>query len=186
MLDLLWDAHSGPVFDATLELWVAARTDPELRTALVRLEREVTRDTLTQIDEAFGAVAREPGFRDDVEFALATIRGVALLRAASGARSPAVKRRWAAARERLLGAALRPRLGAGWSRAVAGIDPGTYWRERRSVPAVKAAGTLRGTAASERYEAAVGITLGRSSPKPSPVGFPGGLLGEVLSHRAST
>ena len=102
MLDLLWEAHSGPVFDATLELWVAARTDAELRTALVRLEREVTRDTLAQIDEAFGEIAREPGFRDDVEFALAAIRGVALLRAASGERSPAVKRRWAAARERLL------------------------------------------------------------------------------------
>ena len=102
LLDLIWEAHSGPVFAATLELWVAARTDPELRTQLVRLERGVTRDTWSQVEEAFGAAAQAPGFRDDVDFALATIRGVALLRSASGENSKAVARRWAAARERLL------------------------------------------------------------------------------------
>jgi AcrR family transcriptional regulator len=102
LLDLVWDSHSGPIFDATLELWVAARTDPELRTELVRLERGVTRDTWEQIEGAFGDVAQRPGFRDDVDLVLATVRGVALLRSASGEKSPAVKRRWAAARERLL------------------------------------------------------------------------------------
>lgn len=102
LLDLIWDAHSGPIFDATLELWVAARTDPELRSALVRLERLVTRDTWKEIEAAFGDVAHRPGFRDDIDLVLATVRGVALLRSASGEKSPAVKRRWAAARERLL------------------------------------------------------------------------------------
>lgn len=29
-LDLLWRLHRGPVFAATVELWVAARTDPDL------------------------------------------------------------------------------------------------------------------------------------------------------------
>lgn len=29
-LELLWEIHSGPVFVATTELWLAARTDPEL------------------------------------------------------------------------------------------------------------------------------------------------------------
>ena len=102
LLDLIWEAHSGPVFAATLELWVAARTDPELRGHLVKLERGVTRDTWAQVEEAFGDVAGRPGFRDDVDLALATIRGVALLRSASGENSKAVERRWAAARERLL------------------------------------------------------------------------------------
>ena len=32
-LDLLWDMHSGPLFAAAMELWVAARTDRELRAA---------------------------------------------------------------------------------------------------------------------------------------------------------
>jgi AcrR family transcriptional regulator len=31
LLDRLWETHRGPVFAATVELWVAARTDPELR-----------------------------------------------------------------------------------------------------------------------------------------------------------
>src|SRR4051794_7435955 len=29
-LDMLWQTHSGPLFQAALELWVAARTDAEL------------------------------------------------------------------------------------------------------------------------------------------------------------
>lgn len=102
MLDFVWEAHSGPMFDATLELWVAARTEPELRTHLIALEREVTGDLWAVVEEVFGDVAHQPGFRDDVELALAAVRGVALLRAASGEKSPAVKRRWAAARERLV------------------------------------------------------------------------------------
>jgi AcrR family transcriptional regulator len=40
-LDLLWHQHSGPLFAASLELWVAARTDPDLRAAIIPLERDV-------------------------------------------------------------------------------------------------------------------------------------------------
>src|SRR5882762_4428940 len=29
LLDQVWAVHNGPVFQATMELWVAARTDPE-------------------------------------------------------------------------------------------------------------------------------------------------------------
>lgn len=102
MLDLLWEAHSGAVFDATLELWVAARTDPELREPLVRLERDVTATMWELGREVLGARTEEPGFRDDMDLTLATIRGVALLRASSGEKSRAVERRWQAARIRLL------------------------------------------------------------------------------------
>lgn len=102
MLDLLWEAHSGKVFDATLELWVAARTDDELRKHLVRLERDVTAKMWELGQEALGDRVQDPRFRDDMDFTLATIRGVALLRASSGEKSRAVERRWRAARERLL------------------------------------------------------------------------------------
>jgi AcrR family transcriptional regulator len=37
-LDLMWDLHQGPVFHATVELWVAARTDPELHSQLSMVE----------------------------------------------------------------------------------------------------------------------------------------------------
>ncbi len=40
-LDLLWEMHSGPLFAAAMELWVAARTDRDLRGRLLPMEREV-------------------------------------------------------------------------------------------------------------------------------------------------
>lgn len=39
-VDLLWSMFSGPTFTAVLELWVAARTDPELAEQLVAVDRE--------------------------------------------------------------------------------------------------------------------------------------------------
>jgi AcrR family transcriptional regulator len=42
-LDLLWSTFSGPLFTAALELWMAARTDPELAEHLLPAEREIGR-----------------------------------------------------------------------------------------------------------------------------------------------
>jgi AcrR family transcriptional regulator len=39
-IDLLWSMFSGPTFVAWLELWMAARSDPALAEAVVRLDRE--------------------------------------------------------------------------------------------------------------------------------------------------
>jgi AcrR family transcriptional regulator len=39
-LDLLWSMFSGPTFAAWLELWMAARSDPALAAAVIRLDRE--------------------------------------------------------------------------------------------------------------------------------------------------
>lgn len=102
LLDVLWQAHQGDVFDATLELWVAARTDPELHRGLVALEKRVARTMLEASAELLSDHADRPGIVDDVELALATVRGIALLRIASGENGRAVTRRWQAARERLL------------------------------------------------------------------------------------
>lgn len=102
LLDVLWDAHQGDVFDATLEVWVASRTDPELRQGLVELERGVSQSIWELVEDVLGTESGRPGFRDDFDFALATTRGIALLRIASGGSSQAVTRRWQAARERLL------------------------------------------------------------------------------------
>lgn len=43
-LDLLAEALSGPLYAATLELYVAARVDRELHEALVPVEQQVTRE----------------------------------------------------------------------------------------------------------------------------------------------
>lgn len=60
VLDILGAQFTGPVFFAALELWVAARTDPELHKAVAPLERRVGREThkhaltLLGVDESVG------------------------------------------------------------------------------------------------------------------------------------
>ncbi|HJP79518.1 MAG TPA: TetR/AcrR family transcriptional regulator [Pseudonocardiaceae bacterium] len=54
-IDLLWDSYSGDLSTAALELWVAARTDPELRATLLPMDRALGRATR--------ALYRELGWR---------------------------------------------------------------------------------------------------------------------------
>ncbi|MFI9642877.1 TetR/AcrR family transcriptional regulator [Micromonospora sp. NPDC051925] len=76
VIDLLGVAFTGPLFVAALELWVAARTDPELRGALVPLEARVGREmhrltvALLDVDE------RRPGVREAVQATLDLLRGL--------------------------------------------------------------------------------------------------------------
>ncbi|MEU4566335.1 TetR/AcrR family transcriptional regulator [Micromonospora sp. NPDC023956] len=76
VIDMLAAAFTGPLFVAALELWVAARTDPELRAALVPLEarvgREMHRLTVTLLD----ADERRPGVREAVQATLDLLRGL--------------------------------------------------------------------------------------------------------------
>ncbi|GAB1511227.1 TetR/AcrR family transcriptional regulator [Actinophytocola sp. KF-1] len=100
-LDVLWEECQGVLFAASLELWVASRTDPELRTHLHRLERDVARTIAREAEAALGAVAQRPGFADDLVFALATVRGLALLRISNGGSGRAMDRLWQQTRARL-------------------------------------------------------------------------------------
>jgi AcrR family transcriptional regulator len=100
-LDVLWEEHHGRAFDAALELWVASRTDAELRKKLHRIERDVAARIAEEAETALGEAARRPGFTDDLMFALATIRGLALLRISNGGSSRALDRLWGQARGRL-------------------------------------------------------------------------------------
>jgi AcrR family transcriptional regulator len=101
-LDALWQECQGPVFDAALELWVASRTDPELRETLLRFERDVMVAIAREAEEALGPIARRPRFTEDLRFVLATVRGLALLRISNGESSRALAERWRQTRERLL------------------------------------------------------------------------------------
>jgi len=75
-LDLMWSTFSGPLFTAALELWIAARTDPELAEHLLPAEREIGRGAR--------ATARQlcPDAGPDVDRALElagnAMRGIAL------------------------------------------------------------------------------------------------------------
>ncbi len=101
LLDATWDEHQGRVFDATLELWVASRTDPELRKTMARVERDVAATIGREVSAALGSQAG-PEFTEDLVFALAAIRGLALLQVSSGGSTRALEEHWQHTRARLL------------------------------------------------------------------------------------
>ncbi len=78
-LDLLWASYANPLFQAALDLWSHARTDPDLRERLVPVERRLDRQTLEITRRLFPAIAEQPDFDRLVEMAISTIRGLALL-----------------------------------------------------------------------------------------------------------
>jgi AcrR family transcriptional regulator len=100
LLDRLWEIFSGPVSAAQQELFIAARTDEELHRHLVQFDDAV----MVTLADAARRVA--PGLVDRSEFssvmltAIATIRGLRMLRSVASER--AVQRAWAPAREQLL------------------------------------------------------------------------------------
>jgi AcrR family transcriptional regulator len=100
ILDELWRMHNGPVFQATLELWIAARTDHGLAREMRELERDVTKLVLAGADELFPDRRDEETFRAHLDATLALIRGLAMTTSVDGART--VERRWRAIRPHLL------------------------------------------------------------------------------------
>jgi AcrR family transcriptional regulator len=78
-LDLLWAGYASPLYQAALDLWTHARTDPDLRERLVPVERRLDRETLLLARSLFADLASHPDFDHRVEMAAATMRGLALL-----------------------------------------------------------------------------------------------------------
>ncbi|MEO3776285.1 helix-turn-helix domain-containing protein [Micromonospora sp. B11E3] len=76
VIDLLGAAFTGPLFVAALELWVAARTDSELRAALVPLEARVGREMHRLTVALLGVDERRPGVREAVQATLDLLRGL--------------------------------------------------------------------------------------------------------------
>jgi AcrR family transcriptional regulator len=101
LLDRVWEIHTGPVFQATTELWVAARTDPELRAEMDEVQRDVTRMVGRLAAELFPELMARPHAGEVLDLGMATMRGLAMLRFTSDAAD--VERRWRRARAYLLG-----------------------------------------------------------------------------------
>ena len=75
----LWDTLHGPLFSATLELWVAAKSNPGLAAVLAPRERELGRAIRAAVADMFGAeLAARPGFDELVSVLLTGMRGAAL------------------------------------------------------------------------------------------------------------
>ncbi|MEO9327047.1 TetR/AcrR family transcriptional regulator [Gordonia aurantiaca] len=75
-LEILIESFSGPLFDAALELWVAARTDVNLRTALIPLEQKVSDALAIGCAELFG----DRYTPEEVELSIELARGLAVSR----------------------------------------------------------------------------------------------------------
>jgi AcrR family transcriptional regulator len=116
ILNRLFEVNAGPASTALLELFVASRTDPELLELFVasrtdpelaehlhRFDREVSA-SLQQTAEALGPdFVRRPDAVSLLVTAIATIRGLWLLRAVASERQ--IRRQWPAARGQLLAGA---------------------------------------------------------------------------------
>lgn len=78
-LELMWEVHQGPIQYATIEIWVAARSDPELREQLTAVEPAARASLLEFAATAFGDYADDPRFRHVLYTAMDTVRGILLL-----------------------------------------------------------------------------------------------------------
>jgi AcrR family transcriptional regulator len=75
-LQLMWEMHRGPVFSATVELWVASRTDAELRRQMAVVEPIATSGLLDFGEALLPEHAAHPEFRHAVYTALDVVRGI--------------------------------------------------------------------------------------------------------------
>lgn len=103
LLDQLWDIHRGPLFTATIELHVAARTDTNLREHVRRFDRELTMRLLVEGIKTTPTLAALPEFESVFTTAMAAMRGAALF--CFTAKPATVNRTWISIRAQLMQAA---------------------------------------------------------------------------------
>lgn len=78
VLEYLWESHQGPVFVATLELWVAARTDEVLAAQIERVEPIVTGALVGALAQLVPDRAAQKELRDLAYTAMDALRGILL------------------------------------------------------------------------------------------------------------
>ncbi|GII25212.1 TetR/AcrR family transcriptional regulator [Planosporangium mesophilum] len=76
VIDMLAAAFTGPLYVAALEVWVAARTDLDLKAALIPLEARVGREMHRLTVDLLGADETRPGVRESVQATLDLLRGL--------------------------------------------------------------------------------------------------------------
>ena len=76
VLEMLAAAFTGPLFAAAIELWVAARTDAELRAALLPMEARFGRELHRLTVDLLGADERRPGVREAIQATVDLMRGL--------------------------------------------------------------------------------------------------------------
>lgn len=93
VLDFLWESHQGRLFAATLELWVAARTDPALAKQIQRVEPVVDGALIAAITQLMPEHPAPKEIRNVVYTAMDALRGILIADFVD--HDPArVRRRW--------------------------------------------------------------------------------------------
>ncbi|WP_026412194.1 TetR/AcrR family transcriptional regulator [Actinomadura oligospora] len=100
-LDLLWRACQGPLFEASMELWVAARTDSDLREHVAEFERLITAGILDISRAVFGDQVDDPDVQGNLYVALETLRGLCLLNFVHPTTPERQEARWLRSKSRL-------------------------------------------------------------------------------------
>jgi len=105
LLEMFAEHYTGEVFTAALELWVAARTDPELLGPVAELEAQIGRGAHRIAIKALGIDDLSNGSRELVQATLDLIRGLGLANQLTddGARRKKVLDAWAATLDAQLG-----------------------------------------------------------------------------------
>ncbi|WP_343602889.1 TetR/AcrR family transcriptional regulator [Mycobacterium sp.] len=93
VLDFLWESHQGPMFVATLELWIAARTDPALARQIERLEPVVNSTLISAIGQLLPEHPAQKELRNVVYTAMDALRGI-LVASFADRDSQRARRRW--------------------------------------------------------------------------------------------
>lgn len=93
MLEYLWDSHQGPIFVATAELWIAARTDPVLAQQVERVEPIVNGALIGAIAQLLPEHSGQKELRDIVYTAMDALRGI-LISSFADPDTRRAKRRW--------------------------------------------------------------------------------------------
>jgi AcrR family transcriptional regulator len=90
-VDLAWGMFSGPAFVAWVELWLAARTDPELRAVVVDIDVRFTAESRALTLELFPPDAGGDPMLYDIgrDLAFAVMEGIALQRLVPRGQRPA-------------------------------------------------------------------------------------------------
>ena len=118
-LDLLWSWFTGPLFYASVDLGVAARTDADLRASLMPVEHRLGRTTLLLCRRIFAAGESDGSRDEEIQMALGTVRGLALLPVLQPG-SRRAGQQWPPIRRRLATILAEPRPGRSAVRAAEG------------------------------------------------------------------
>ena len=97
VVQMVVDAFSGTGFNAALQLWAGAASDPALRERVIPLEEQVGREVHRAVVDLLGADESVPGTREAVQATLDLARGLGLanLLTDDGPRRRRVVRQWA-------------------------------------------------------------------------------------------